>query len=207
MLRFGIPVGGGGELEPDCSGNCSSFDGQTADFDEASSMALGGDLLFHLSPEFRLGAGLLYVSGTAVEVDGESRDTDFGSDLSLMAVAEGVFDVGPTTALTVRGQAGLFTLFPGGDLEDAIDQLKDVCNNATTGSCDVDDGPYPGFTFGGGPGVRIALEKIALRVDLLFQWYSVKNLMRVNGQGVNGEIDISYTWSGQRYFLSGGLEF
>jgi len=207
VVRFALPVGGGGELDPECSGTCDGFDVDKADFDEASSMALGGELLFHLAPEFRLGAGLLYVSGTAVEVDRESRETDLGSDLSVMAVAEGVFDVGPTTALTVRGQAGLLTLFPGGDLEDGIDDMKRICDNATLDECDVDDGPYAGFTFGGGPGVRIALDKIALRVDLLFQWYSVKHLMRIQGRDAGGELDVSIGWSGHRYFLSGGLEF
>ncbi len=105
-----------------------------------------------------------------------------------------------------RGQGGLLTLFPGGDLEDAIDQLKDVCSGATTGSCKVNDGPYHGLTIGGGPGVRFALERVALRLDLVFQWYSVGKLMRTEGTGTGGSLDISYGWTGTRFFFAGGLE-
>ncbi len=207
VLRFGFRMAGSGELEPECNGSgCTTFDSETADFDDTSSIGLGADLLFHLSPEFRLGAGLWYVPTSAVEVDGDRQETELGSDLSVMLVAEGVFDVGPTTAITLRGQGGLLTLFPGGDLEDAIDQLKDVCSGATTGSCKVNDGPYHGLTIGGGPGVRFALERVALRLDLVFQWYSVGKLMRTEGTGTGGSLDISYGWTGTRFFFAGGLE-
>lgn len=207
VLRFGLRIAGGGELSTDCSGSaCTSFGSDSVDFDDKSSMLLGGDLLYHLSPSFRLGAGVNYVPETAVEVDGASSDDDIGSDLSSMLVAEGLFSASPTTEISLRAQAGLILLFPGGVLEDNIDQLKSICAGATTGSCSVDDGPYPGFTFGGGPGVLFKLNKVGLRLDLLFQWYSVKNLLRTEGQGTGGSFDVSYSWTGTRVFLAGGLE-
>ncbi len=209
MARFGLRMGGSGELDAECSGDCSAFDGGSSDFDDATSFVIGGDLMVHLSPEFRLGAGLLFSPDTSIDVDGASEETSMGSDLSAMAVAEGVFDLNPKTAFTLRGQGGLFVLFPGGDLDDAIDRLKQICGSASSGSaCDVDDGPYPGFTLGGGPGLRFALEKVALRVELLFQWYSVANVLRTQGNNTAGSsIDVSYTWRGTRFFLAGGVEF
>lgn len=205
VLRLGLLVGGSGEIQPECSGSCAGFDTESTDFDDTSSVALSADLLVHLSPELRLGAGLLYVPSTALEVDGARQEDDLGSDLSAMLVAEGVFDVGRTTAITLRGQAGLIALFPGGELEDGIDELKQICGSAD-GACEVDDGPYAGLTLGGGPGLRFALEKVALRLDLLFQWYRVENLLRTQGDGANGELDVSDTWTGTRFFLAGGLE-
>jgi hypothetical protein len=44
-------------------------------------------------------------------------------------------------------------------------------------------------------------------VDLWFQWYTVPNLLRTKGSAGVTDVDVSYTWTGTRVLLSGGLEF
>lgn len=206
IARVGLPLGGSGTLKPQCEGQCGAFSLGKQDYDEASSLFAGAELLWHASPAVRLGAGLLATPTSQIEADGSSREDELGTDLSAQAVLEGVFDLGPKTWLALRGQAGLMTLFPGGDLSDSIDELETTCNQGGTRVCTVDDGPYLGFTFGGGPGLVFPLQKVNLRVDLWIQWYSLNDLLRTKSNSGSTNFDVGYDSSGTRTILSGGLE-
>lgn len=202
-LYAGFIFAGGGELENECSGSACTYTRVADDYDEESEFALGADLLGHVSPQFRLGGGLLFLPSVKVKVDGASRDAKFGSELSAVIIGEGVFDVAPTTALTLRGMGGPLFLFPGKDLEDAIDGVKARCP-----SCDVSDGPFVGYTFGVGGGGLFSVGNVGLRAGLLFQYYGVRTL-RVEGDTGTGTGTAEETLSsaGTRFMLTAGVEF
>ena len=132
---------------------------------------------------------------------------DAGSDLALQAIVEGVFDISPTVALTLRGQGGLLILFPGGDLSDAIDDEKSLCDSVpVTQKCEVKDGPYVGWTAGGGFGVLFPAGTVAMRVDLTLEWYGIDTLgLKTSAPG--GDVDTTANFSGNRVILGGGVEF
>src|SRR5690606_29860757 len=122
VLRAGFMVAGAGQIREECDGDlCSASGASTADFTDASGPAmLGADLLFHIGPDFRLGPGALYLPKTSWDMDGASRDYEAGSELALLLVGEGVFDLSSKVALSVRGFVGVDVLFPGGDFKDSM---------------------------------------------------------------------------------------
>jgi hypothetical protein len=207
LARIGFIVAGAGEAELDCSGaGCPSA--ESVDYDEQSGLVLGADFMGHVLPSLRLGGGLLFVPNTEIDVDG-GDEADLGSDLSLQFIVEGIVDVGSTTALAVRGQAGALILFPGGDLEDGIDESKDECEQlkASGGSCEVDEGAYVGWTVGGGAGVIIDVGGVGLRMDLLLQWYGVDVAAVEVDDPLFGHVEQSTYLVGTRVLLTAGLEF
>ncbi|MCB9581660.1 MAG: hypothetical protein H6717_31810 [Polyangiaceae bacterium] len=203
VAHMGLAIGGSGDTDPSCDGAGCGGSASGNGYDDESDLVLGLDVLGHLSPELRVGGGFLFFPNSAADFDGEN--VDLGSDLSLLLVVEGVFDVGPKVALTVRGQGGAFFLFPGGDLGDAIDRQKEVCD-AVGNDCEVKDGPYVGWTAGGGFGVLVAAGKIGIRGDITLQWYGVETF-GVNGSTPVGSIDSSLGFAGDRVLLTGGVEF
>ena len=211
--KLGFLLAGAGEAEADCSASGSATcTGATTDspidYEEKSGpVGIGLDVMGHLSPNFRLGGGLLYVFNTELE-DDEGDQAELGSDLTVAAIGEGVFDVSPAVALAVRGQLGIEILFPDDDLDRTNDALKDDCQLAESAGlkCEVKVGPYFGPTFGLGAGAIFGLRTIALRADFLFQWSSVS----VSGQkvsGMGGEIDTSGDFTGTRFWIFVGPEF
>lgn len=119
--------------------------GDSRDYDDKSGLVLGADFLGHVAPQVRLGGGVLFAPATSVE-DEDGGEGDLGADLSLLGIVEGVFDVGPTTALAIRGFGGVALLLAGDDLEDENADVKEVCRE--TDVCEFDEGSNAAFTFG-----------------------------------------------------------
>src|SRR5690606_24414638 len=103
VLRAGFMLAGAGQIREECDGElCSSSGASTADYTDASGPAvIGGDLLFHIGPDFRLGPGALYLPKTSWDMDGASSGYEAGSELALLLVGEGVFDLSSKVALSV----------------------------------------------------------------------------------------------------------
>jgi hypothetical protein len=211
LPRFGFVLGGGGDAEQECEGStpiCNTLNATADDYDDESDPLIGFDLLGHLSHNLRLGAGLTWVTGTSVDIDGVGSQQDLGSDLSLQAIVEGLIDVGPQTAIAVRAQGGAILLIVGGDLENEIEGLEQDCESIETagGSCEVKDGPFLGWTVGGAAGVVHSLGDVALRADFMLQFYA----LRTAGQDVSigGEdVETTFVLTGNRFVLTAGLEF
>jgi opacity protein-like surface antigen len=91
-------------------------------------------------------------------------------------------------------------LFPGGDLQNAINDTKNRC----TGTCDVDGGPYKSFTFGlGGGVVGKVSDSVGLRGDLLYQQYTSMDLLKTTAGGNT----VTDNLSGHRFWFLLGVEF
>jgi hypothetical protein len=197
-------IGGSGEVDSECRGSgCIDFD--DADYDEDSGFGFGADFMGHVTPQLRLGGGFLFVPSTRIDLD-RGPDYDLGSDLALQVVVEGVFDVGPKLALAVRGQGGLIGLFVGGDLEDQIDEDSELCRDASF-DCKVAEGPFFGWTLGGGAGVILDLGRVALRADLMLSWYRVKVYGASLTLPTGSEAELTQFAGGNRVLLMAGLEF
>jgi hypothetical protein len=211
IARMGFIFTGSGEGEQECDGPgsiCGVIGGVSEDYDDKSGFLVGVDLLGHVTPQVRLGGGLMYVFATSLEFDGESDEIDLGSDLSTQVIVEGLVDVGPRTAIALRGQGGLIMLFPDDELSDLIDELEADCDqiDAAGGSCEVKDGPYVGWTVGAGVGVVHDLGGAALRADLILQFYGLPTAGQdVTFQGDDVETTLSF--AGNRFILAAGVEF
>jgi hypothetical protein len=211
LARIGFVLTGGGEGEQECDGPdaiCAAVGEDRQDYDDESGLVLGADFMGYLTPNLRLGAGLLYVVDSSIQIDGSDQELDLGSDLSLQIVVEGLLDVGPQTALALRGQGGMLLLFPDDDLEDIISLLEQDCETVqgAGGSCDVKDGPFVGWTVGAGFGVVHDIDRVALRADLMLQFYGLST----TGQEANfagDDIETTIGFSGHRVLVAGGLEF
>jgi hypothetical protein len=205
--RFGVRLYGGGEIGGECEGDCAGFETEQFDYDDSSTFGFGLDVLFAVIPELRLGVGAFWVPDTEIEIDGASQEAELGSDLTVPFIVEGVFDAAPRMSIALRAFVGLWILFPDGDLDDAIESQQRECDFAPPlASCEIDDGPYVGPTFGLGPGLVFPLRDVSLRVDLYYQWYSAKILqtkLGFEGQSVETNNDLT----GSRVLLTGGVEF
>jgi hypothetical protein len=202
--RAGFVLGGGGEAETECDGDCGTIAAGDDDFDDESGFMLGMDFMGHLNQNLRLGGGFMFFPSNEVDFD-DGGDYESGSDLSALFIVEGVFDVSPVVALAARGQIGAIFLFPGEDLEDDIDDFDTFCNNSAL-ECDVNEGPYVGFTLGGGGAAIFDVGAVALRLDLMLQWYTINIAQtEVDAPGVSAELHRNIT--GTRFILAGGVEF
>lgn len=204
IARAGFVLGGGGEAETECDGDCTGFLSGDEDYDDESGFVLGMDFMGHLNHNLRLGGGFMFFPSSELDFD-DGGDYEVGSDLAAQFVIEGVFDVSPVVALAVRGQIGAMFLFPDDDLEDDVDAAETACE-ALPGSCDVDDGPYVGFTFGGGGGAIFDVGAVALRADLILQWYTI-NVGTVEYDGPATSAEVYTNVSGTRVIFAGGIEF
>ncbi|MCB9584479.1 MAG: hypothetical protein H6718_03740 [Polyangiaceae bacterium] len=188
LLRVGYMVGGSGDLEEEGSGGKTKLE-----YDDISSAVLEFDLLGHLSPGLRMGGGLIALPTSSVHLKGGS-DYDVGSEGALVFIVEGVFDLSPKVALTLRGYAGFDVLNIGGDLKDA---RESICEDQ---DCSWDD-QYTGATAGLGLGLLIPLKSVNLRADFMTQAYSVSGTFASVGSA-----KADHTLSGSRSFLMAGLE-
>jgi hypothetical protein len=217
-LRLAFLATGSGEVETTCDGDCGGFDEDSDNYDDESGIALGGDVLARSGPNLRLGGGLLYEIDTAVDT---REDLDLGTDLSLHGVVEGAFPVSPTVDLVARGTLGLMFLFPGGDLEDAIEEIQDLCDGdpyyyppyggggggyGPPRDCSVDDGPYLGWSIGAGGAALFALSGVTLRVDLALQYLRL-DMLEVSGESADGDdTTTTATVVGTRFWIGAGVE-
>ena len=208
--RVGVLVAGTGETEEnvECSPDtlCDS-ETEKNDFDDKSGFALEFDVLFHTGPSLRLGFGALLVPSVEWEWDeGGGADVESGTEVTPLFVIEGVF--GHKVAGLVRGFGGMNVLFPGGDAEDLIDDMEESCDGLPSGAnCEVNSGPYLGFTVGVGGGVVGQVsDQVALRADLIGYYYRVSGpSQEISYDGNEAQYDSNY--SGTRFWLMGGLEF
>lgn len=203
--RIGIGVGGSVEREEteSCSAGYQGCDEpKKDDYDDASTLMLGADALYGVSPSFRLGLGAQYVPSRTVD----GGDLEVGSDLSAVAVAELVIEASPSVALALRGQAGGVLLFPGGDLQKDIDAEMESCNQMQGGRCEVGEGPFPGFTYGFGAGMIAPLGNMTVRVDALYSAYSIDRLREMEDWGGAGKKEEREKLSGHKIWLTAGLE-
>ncbi|MBK9002258.1 MAG: hypothetical protein IPM35_41590 [Myxococcales bacterium] len=83
--------------------------------------------------------------------------------MAATLVFEGLIDLSPKIALTLRGSAGVSLLFPSGDLDDDAQDLADLCSNAV--DCQANPGPYFGAQAAVGAGLLYNLGSVGARVD------------------------------------------
>lgn len=176
VFKMGFTLDGSGDVESECeeSGTqTGACDGPTPNFDyeDDSGLALGADLLFRVGSGLRLGLGSLVVLDPKYDLEygGYKQSLESGLEASLFGVIEGVFPVGQTVGLTLRGQLGLTALFVGEDHGDRIDETRDSCDAAGASRCELNEGPFFGPHVGVGFGVLVDAGSIAFRAELLGQ--------------------------------------
>lgn len=119
--------------------------------------------------------------------------------ISTDFVFEGVVDLAPSTALTLRGSLGLSLLLPSEELTAAGEALGDVC--LTEWDCEDNTGPYLGLQAALGTGLLYELGHVGLRLDLQVQAYSMRTF-RVS----TGGDDAKLTFQGLRPMMLAGVE-
>jgi hypothetical protein len=208
--RVHLLVDGSVEEDLDCSATgtafCTPENHAEYDYDDTSGVAVGVDVLGNVSDNLRLGGGLWYAPEARVRNEFD-YEVEWGSDLSLAFVAEGLIDVAEEIALSGRLFAGGIAFFPSGYGADVIDVSEDDCSRlrAEGTRCEVKGGPFLGETLGGGPGVVGAYGRFAWRVDLIAQWYTLP-LFAVEAASSSGTVETSSHAMGTRFWVSMGME-
>lgn len=203
--KLGIGIGGSVEREETetCSASYSGCDApKKDDWNDSSSVMLGVDALYGVTPTLRLGVGAQYVPSRTAD----SGDIEVGSDLSAFGVAELVIEASPSLALALRAQAGGVLLFPGGDMQEDIDAELESCNSMQTGRCEVGEGPFPGLTYGFGAGAIAPMGNMTVRVDALYSAYSIDRLRETEDLGAGGSKEEREKVTGHKIWLTAGLE-
>jgi hypothetical protein len=153
-----------------------------------------------------LGPGLFYVFPSGIDIK-DGGKSDVGSDLSLDFIFEVAPRVGPAIWLVPRAQVGFTALFPSGDLDTFLTDMKNACNDRGDSGCDSLSGARPGVNGGLGFGALFAVsDSVRLRADLLGQLYVV-SLYSANAPASFGGAHVSRAVGGSRFFLLGGVEF
>lgn len=208
----GLAIAGSGTMkeEVEClAGTCASeSESVEADYDQNQNILLGFDTLYHVLPSLRLGLGLQWMPTSEVDVDGADSNAELGSELATTAVIEGVF--GGKSAGAVRGFIGPNFIFPGGDLEDGIDEIETLCSGIASagGSCSVEDGPYMGLTLGAAAAFLSQItEGAALRIELSLQYLRVSGPSVEVSDTAGTRIKDTLSWSATRLALRFGVEF
>ncbi|MBI3179532.1 MAG: hypothetical protein HYZ27_07705, partial [Deltaproteobacteria bacterium] len=93
-------------------------------------------------------------------------------------------------AVHLFAEAGVGVLFPGGDLDDLLQEAE------------LDDDPRFGLVGGAGVGLSYELQTLRLRGDLMLDLYRIKIL---DEDVFDSNIEIQE--SGKRFWLLVGLEF
>jgi hypothetical protein len=206
--KIGIQVLASGTetTEYGCEYVISNLCDETPEYSEKdrSLFTFGADVLVHFAPHLRLGLGAYVVPSTKLEYEG--RSYKYGTEVSFPAIIEPFWGLSPNTALAVRLQAGPMALFPGGDLQDAIDSAEVSCAAAIKQNmnCSVDHGPFLGFTLGVGGGVLLGNETVRVRLDALLQYVSFPTGSAILGLDYAG-ISTSDSYAGTRFgFTVGG---
>jgi len=212
VFRVGFPIGGSGELDYSCNesgtslGLCSGDD-PNIDYEDESGLVLGADLLFRVGSGLRLGAGTLVVLDPKYKFEafGDSVKIESGLEASLFGVVEGVFPVGDTVGLTLRGQLGVTALFAGEDHEDEIDDYRSDCEASGADTCEINEGPFFGPHVGLGFGVLVDVGSLAFRAEVLGQAVRYP-FWRTKRSAGGTSLEIEQDIVGTRSLLMLGLE-
>jgi hypothetical protein len=206
--HVGLLVSGSGTATSKCvptGGYTGCGREESASYDDKSSPSFGFDLLFPVAPTVRLGFGTLYVPKTKAKVDDSSLD--LGSDVSGVGILEFVLPSSAGMAFALRAQGGALVYIPGGDATDALDREQSRCTaDRTITSCNVERGPFLGYTFGGGVGFIGGTGPVRPRVDFMVQYFSVKQASSKrdrNGVGREAVDEVA----GTRFWIRAGVEF
>ena len=210
LPSLGLAITGSGTLkeEVECqAGACTSWSTER-DYDQNENVLLGFDTLYHVLPSLRLGLGLQWMPASEADFEAGNSNAKFGAELATTAVVEGVF--GGKSAGAVRGFIGPNFLFPGGEMEDVIDAMDDVCDSIASagGSCSVADGPYMGLTLGAAAAfIRQFAEEAALRIELSLQYLSFSGPSLEADDEAGTRLKDTLSWSATRFSLRIGIEF
>lgn len=168
---------------------------------------MGVDALFGAFDRVRFGIGALYVPVDDIRLAGSADDFEVGADLGVNAIAEWVFRATPRIWILPRIQGGPIVFSPGGDLRVALDAVnRDYCAGRARG-CDSLTGAYTGWNIAAGGGALwVSTERIRVRADVLFQYYSVP-LYTLSASLATQPIEVSERLTGGRMFLTLGAEF
>ena len=93
--------------------------------------------------------------------------------LRLGGILEGLLMASPDAALGLQVRGGPVFFFPGGDLQEQIDDSQEFCddNAATLSRCNVDSGPFLGWSVGPGLGLHFAVhDAVRIRLDGFFEF-------------------------------------
>ena len=178
--------------------------GETAD---TSGLVLGLDLALEATEGFRVGIGGLYLTENSIEASvlaGKKLET-LGADLSVYGFAEFGIPLGDRYHLWLRGFAGGFVFFPMGNFGARLDDFQTRCDELMDSTCDIDRGPYVGWTAGGGAGVSFDLDGYAFRTDLVGQYYDLP-FVEFNVDAPAGELASGLDLTAFRAMLLLGLE-
>lgn len=214
--KLGFLLTGSGDYKYD-----DSYSGSTTDkpspssksVDDKSGFAIGADFLGSVTPNLRLGGGLLWVPSLKAKIGDTERTA--GNQFNVAGIVEPVFPISPTVALALRGQGGISFLIPGSDLGDEIDNKKKSCSEDTAAGdpkCDVSGSLGLGWNAGGGGGAIVDVGSgVRLRLDLLMQYmsqglWSYSHTHRVSGDSGTYTHDVSYSISGTRFWIFAGFE-
>ncbi len=177
VARVGYLLAGKATLDADCRvssalGDCRL---EERDTDDTSVLLVEADALYSPAPGFRLGLGVMWAPLAAVDDTKDARDT-LGHEVSFVGILEGLVPVSERVTFTARGHGGIATLFVGGDLGEAIDDLNVACGplRGAGGSCEASEGGGVGFTFGLGAGFTFDTGPLGIRADLLAQSVSYR---------------------------------
>jgi hypothetical protein len=213
-FAFGIGLGasviGFGTDRAECKGSaCSSSNVGARDYAPKINPLVEGHAFFQATNFLRLGTTLMLSPSGKVKFKGveNAADEGFGTLLNLDLAAELTPRLSRNIWLVPRLQSGLSMLFPTGELSQHLSSSKDTCNsgNGAFTNCGSLDGPRYGLNVGVGVGALYAVsDVIGLRVDTLFEYYSIR-LTTIEA----GSRDASLTEnvSGGRFMLFGGMEF
>ncbi|MBI5537385.1 MAG: hypothetical protein HY898_31975 [Deltaproteobacteria bacterium] len=212
LPRVGFILTGETDIESKASysGMSTSSSSHSVSSDEKSLFVLDLDVLYAFTPKWRAGLGIWFTPSTRFEYGGAT--SKMGSDLSLVAIVEPVYPVSTSVALLVRGFAGMAMLIPGGEFQDSIDRHKSSCTGGSASAdCNISEGPFPGWTLGGGGGMILSSGSVRPRIDLIFQYYSIggyeegRSYPTYNNNRYSSQEEDAVT--GTRLMFTGGLEF
>ncbi len=169
----------------------TSFSYDTEEVTGGGRLDVEGFALLRLSDSTRVGLAVTLHPGLqfASVLSGKSRG--FGTGLDPMVVGEWLPQVTSEVRWLLQGRIGFRTLFAGSDLSSEINDLKEICGDATAKGwlCSVDDGPYTGFALGVGTGLLWTPGAITWRAQLLLTVTEIDHLARVQMSGAGGTFD------------------
>lgn len=202
--RLGLVAYGAGEDKLSCSGDCAGFAGTDNGYQHKPAFSMGVDALFGIGRYLRLGPSFEYTFTNAVDLSGRGS-FDVGSDFTLNGAVEGVLPLSPRADIHARFEGGLLALGEGNDLKRYLDVLRtDLCSPGE--SCPISEGLHVGWNVGVGVGGGYRVhEHVRVRLDLLFQYYSLE-LYTLDARLLGHDIQAYETLSGGRLFLSAGAE-
>ncbi len=167
---FAVTVG---QPDPFCEPLLDIAD-QDGSHHDTSPLLIGADLLYHVTPQLRIGASALWNPNTEIEATTSVGSVPFkmGEELALDATLEHLFADSKTGSLFYRVMIGPSLLVAGGDLANGVKDEKDACRTLLK-VCEFDSGIFPGYNLGAGLGALFPMGGSALRTDLLLNYVSV----------------------------------